>query len=270
MGGGPGRTVVMQRLAEFAPGVLVATAEFATTTSTVVTAPDGGCLVIDPGVTVTDLAALAADLAGAGLRPRAGFATHPHWDHMLWSADLGDVPRFAAPKAVAILPEIREVSVAQLQDAAPGHDLARFGDLVPLPADAAGIPWDGPAARVIVHDGHAPGHGAVFLPDAGVLVAGDMLSDIEIPLLETDAADPLGDYRAGLDRLAAVTGVSLLVPGPGHLGDAGEFRRRIAADRRYLDLLAAGQPFDDPRAADGWLRDWHQRQLDYFARRAAP
>ena len=267
MGGGPGRTVVMQRLAEFAPGVLVATAEFATTTSTVVTAPDGGCLVIDPGVTVTDLAALAADLAGAGLRPRAGFATHPHWDHMLWSADLGDVPRFAAPKAVAILPEIREVSVAQLQDAAPGHDLARFGDLVPLPADAAGIPWDGPAARVIVHDGHAPGHGAVFLPDAGVLVAGDMLSDIEIPLLETDAADPLGDYRAGLDRLAAVTGVSLLVPGHGQVGDGAEFRRRLDADLRYLDLLAAGQPFDDPRAADGWLREEHQRQLDYYARR---
>jgi glyoxylase-like metal-dependent hydrolase (beta-lactamase superfamily II) len=259
----------MQRLAEIAPGVLVATAEFATTTSTVVTAPDGGCLVIDPAVSVAELAALAADLAGAGLRPRAGFATHPHWDHVLWSADLGDVPRFAAPKAVAVLPEIRQRSLEQLQDAAPGHDLARFGQLVPLPAGADAIPWDGPAARVIVHDGHAPGHGAVFLPDAGVLVAGDMLSDIEIPLLDTDAVDPLGDYRAGLERLAAVTGVSLLVPGHGHVGDGAEFRRRLDADLRYLDLLAAGQPFDDPRAADGWLRDEHQRHLDYVARRAA-
>ena len=269
MGGGPGRTVVMQRLAEFAPGVLVATAEFATTTSTVVTAPDGGCLIIDPAVSVAELAALAADLAGAGLRPRAGFATLPHGDHVLWSADLGDVPRFAAPRAVAILPEARQVSIEHLERAAPGHDLARFGQLAALPADADAIPWDGPAAQVIIHDGHAPGHGAVFLPDAGVLVAGDMLSDIEMPLLDIDAGDPLGDYRDGLERLAAVTGVSLLVPGHGHLGDAGEFRRRIAADRRYLDLLAAGQPFDDPRAADGWLRDWHHRQLDYFARRAA-
>ncbi|MDQ2877001.1 MAG: MBL fold metallo-hydrolase [Actinomycetota bacterium] len=259
----------MQRLAEFAPGVLVATAEFATTTSTVVMAPDGGCLVIDPGASVTELAGLAADLAGAGLRPRAGFATHPHWDHLLWSADLGDVPRYAAAKAVAVLPGTRPGSVGELQDAAPGHDLARFGQLVALPADAAVIPWDGPAARLIVHDGHAPGHGAVFLPDAGVLVAGDMLSDIEIPLLDTDAADPLGDYRAGLERLAAVTGVSLLVPGHGHLGDGGDFRRRIDADLRYLDLLAAGQPFDDPRAAGGWLRDCHQQQLAYFARRDA-
>ena len=260
----------MQRLTEIVPGVLTATAEFATTTSTVVMAPDGGCLVIDPGVSVAELAGLAADLAAAGLAPRAGFATHPHWDHVLWSAALGDVPRYAAPAAVAIWPEIREESLRYLEQSAPGHDLSLAGALTPLPAGAAAIPWDGPAAQVIVHDGHAPGHGAVFLPDAGVLVAGDMLSDIETPILDTEADDPLGDYRAGLDRLAAVTGVSLLVPGHGHLGDAGEFRRRIAADRRYLDLLAAGQPFDDPRAADGWLRDWHQRQLDYFARRAAP
>jgi hydroxyacylglutathione hydrolase len=259
----------MQRLTEIAPGVLSATAAYATTTSTVVTAPDGGCLVIDPAVSVADLAALAADLAGAGLRARAGFATHPHWDHVLWSAELGDVRRYAAAAAVAIFPEIRAESVEQLEKSAPGHDLSLFGALTALPPDAAAIPWDGPEARLIVHDGHAPGHGAVFLPGAGVLVAGDMLSDIEIPLLDTVADDPLGDYAAGLDRLGAVTGVRTLVPGHGHLGDAAEFRRRLDADRRYLDQLAAGRPFDDPRAgpaAAGWLRDWHAHQLKYFAR----
>ena len=259
----------MHRLAEIAPGVLAATAEYATTTSTVVTAPGGGCLVIDPALLVADLAALAADLSGAGLRPQAGFATHPHWDHVLWSADLGDVPRYAAPAAVAIFPQIRDESVDYVQQAAPGHDLGLFGRLVALPAGAAAIPWDGPAARLIIHDGHAPGHAAVFLPDSGVLAAGDMLSDIEIPLLDTEADDPLGDYRTGLDRLAAVTGVSLLVPGHGHIGDAAEFRRRLDADRRYLDLLAAGRTFTDPRATDGWLLDRHQHQLDYVARRRA-
>jgi glyoxylase-like metal-dependent hydrolase (beta-lactamase superfamily II) len=100
----------------------------------------------------------------------------------------------------------------------------------------------------------------VFLPDTGVLVAGDMLSDIEIPLLDTDASDPLGDYRAGLRRLATVPGVRWLVPGHGHVAGAGEYRRRLDADVRYLDLLAAGEPFDDPRCTVTWLRDWHQRQ----------
>jgi hydroxyacylglutathione hydrolase len=55
--------------------------------------------------------------------------------------------------------------------------------------DASAIPWDGPEARLIVHDGHAPGHGAVFLPGSGVLIAGDMCSDVEIPLLDLVAGD---------------------------------------------------------------------------------
>lgn len=256
----------MQRFRELAPGILVATAEFATTTSTVVTARDGGCLVIDPAASAADLAALAADLADAGLRPRAGFATHPHWDHVLWSRDLGDVPRYAAPGAITITEQERDGMVSAVEQAAPGHDLGLFARLVPLPAGSGVIPWDGPAAQVIIHDGHAPGHGAVFLPDTGVLVAGDMLSDIEIPLLDYVADDPLGDYRTGLQRLAAVPGVRWLIPGHGHVGDTGEFRRRLDADTRYLDLLAAGQPFDDPRCTAAWQRDHHQQQLQRVTR----
>ena len=255
----------MQRLREIAPGVLVATAEYAVTTSTVVTAGDGGCLVIDPAVSVADLAALAAELASGGLRPRAGFATHPHWDHVLWSRDLGDVPRYAAPRAVTIAAGERAGLVSGVEKSAPGHDLELFGRLVALPEGADRIPWDGPAARVIAHDGHAPGHGAVFLPGTGVLVAGDMLSDIEIPLLDTTCDDPLGDYRAGLERLAEVSGVRWLVPGHGHVGDAGEFRRRLDADIRYLKMLAAGEPFDDPRATVDWQRQHHMHQLKCVA-----
>jgi hydroxyacylglutathione hydrolase len=253
----------MQRLKELVPGVLVATADFSTTTSTVVTAGDGGCLVIDPGVSVAEVAALAADLAGAGLQPRAGFATHPHWDHVLWSRDLGDVPRYATPRAVAIAGEERDRLVAGVQEDAPGHNLELFGRLVPLGPDQ--VPWAGPAAHVIAHNGHAAGHGAVFLPDTGVLVAGDMLSDIEIPLLDTTEDDPLGDYRAGLERLAAVSGVRWLVPGHGHVGDAGEFRRRLDADIRYLNSLAEGRPFDDPRCTVDWQRQHHAHQLKCVA-----
>jgi hydroxyacylglutathione hydrolase len=256
---------VTQRFRALAPGVLVATAGYATTNSTVVAADDGGCLVIDPGVSVADIAALAADLAGAGLRPRAGFATHPHWDHVLWSRDLGDVPRYAAPGAVTVAEQERDALVGGVEESAPGHDLGLFGQLVALPADCDAVPWDGPAAQVIIHNGHVPGHAALFLPDTGVLIAGDMLSDIEIPLLDTAEEDPLGDYRTGLQRLAAVSGVRWLVPGHGHIADAAQFRRRLESDARYLDLLAAGRPFDDPRCTQEWLRDWHKHQLRSIA-----
>ncbi len=256
----------MGSLTEIAPGVLVATSSFAMTTSTVVTGP-GGCLLIDPGVTVAELAALAASLAGEGLRPAVAWSTHPHWDHVLWSAELGDAPRYAAPAAVTITQTERDGMVDGAERSAPGHDLSLLGRLTAL--DAPAIPWDGPVARVIVHDGHAPGHGAVFLPETGVLIAGDMCSDVEIPLLDTVEADPLGDYRTGLDRLASVPGVRQVVPGHGHPGDAGEFRRRLALDFAYLDALATGAPFADPRLTEGsaqWLRDTHDEQVRYYRR----
>jgi hydroxyacylglutathione hydrolase len=257
-------------LTEIAPGVLVATSGFAMTTSTAVAGPAGRCLLIDPGVTVAELADLADGLAAAGLTPAAGLATHPHWDHVLWHERLGAVPRYAAAAAAAVFPAIREESLAYLEQAAPGHDLSLVGALTALPPDARAVPWDGPAARLIIHDGHAPGHAAVFLPESGVLVAGDMLSDIEIPLLDTEAADPLGDYRSGLERLAALPGVRWLVPGHGHVTDGAGFAERAAADLRYLDRLGAGAPFEDPRAVPGWPRDAHDRQLAQVADRLRP
>lgn len=66
----------MQCLRELAPGGLVATSSFALIKTVVVAAGDGGCLVIDPGITVAGLAGLSADLTEAGLQIRAGFATH--------------------------------------------------------------------------------------------------------------------------------------------------------------------------------------------------
>jgi glyoxylase-like metal-dependent hydrolase (beta-lactamase superfamily II) len=91
----------MDRLTEIADGVLAGTSELYVTTTTVLAGRDGGCLVIDPAVTPSDLTDLTAGLAARGLRPAAGWSTHPHWDHVLWSRDLGDVPRFASPRAAA-------------------------------------------------------------------------------------------------------------------------------------------------------------------------
>ena len=259
----------MKGLSEVAPGVLVATSSFELTTSTVVVGAADGCLLIDPGVTVAELARLAADLRELGLRPTAAWSTHPHWDHVLWSRELGDAPRYAAPAAVAVTEAKRTDLAREAQRSAPGHDFSLLGRLTPLPGrnTAAAIGWDGPEAQLIVHNGHAPGHGAVFLPGTGVLVAGDMCSDVEIPLLDLAAPDPLGDYRLGLQQLAGVPGVRQVVPGHGHVGDADELRRRLAADAAYLDALALGKPAADPRLtgeSPEWLRVAHDEQLRYI------
>jgi glyoxylase-like metal-dependent hydrolase (beta-lactamase superfamily II) len=115
--------------------------------------------------------------------------------------------------------------------------------------------------RVLAHRGHAPGHAALFLTGGGVLIAGDMCSDIEIPLLDLGAPDPVGDYRGGLELIAGLSGVQLVIPGHGSLSDAAGLRARLAADFRYLDALERGADFGDSRLSAGWLRAAHDRQL---------
>jgi dihydrofolate reductase len=50
-----------------------------------------------------------------------------------------------------------------------------------------------------------PGHAALLIEERGVLVAGDMLSDVLIPMLDlNDTADPIEDYLAGLRLLGCL------------------------------------------------------------------
>jgi glyoxylase-like metal-dependent hydrolase (beta-lactamase superfamily II) len=260
-------------VSEVAPGVFVATALAYTTTTTIVAGPDGGCLLIDPAVSVAEVAALAGWLTARGLRPVAGWSTHPHWDHLLWSAALGDAPRYATPRAVATAARERAALASELAAAAPGHDGDLFATAAPLRGNE--IPWPGPRAVIITHDAHAPGHGAIYLPGTGVLIAGDMCSDIEIPLPDMTAADPFGDYRRGLGTLAAVPGVRVIVPGHGHVGDRAEYRRRVAADFGYLDDVESGRNAADsrlaaPTEAADWLRAEYRRHMELAGRDSEP
>ena len=123
----------------------------------------------------------------------------------------------------------------------------------------------------------APGHAALLIEERGVLVAGDMLSDVLIPMLDLNAADPVEDYLAALRLLEGVAGdVDVLVPGHGSIGGADQVHTRIDQDRAYVHALRDADVLTDPRigplAKDGW--DWvagvHERQLQRLAQRSEP
>src|SRR4029453_11682448 len=98
--------------------------------------------------------------------------------------------------------------------------LVLFGLITGLPAETKQIPWDGPQVRIVEHQAHAPGHAALLIDERGVLVAGDMLSDVLIPSLDlNDPAAPIAAYLAALRLLDSVADdVDVFIPGHGSLG----------------------------------------------------
>jgi glyoxylase-like metal-dependent hydrolase (beta-lactamase superfamily II) len=250
--------------------------------NTVVVQGRAGVLLVDPGITSSELVTLANDLRELGQPVVAGFSTHPDWDHVLWHAELGDAPRYGTARCAAFMRDLlsdadwkartAEGLPPEVADEVP---LDLFGLITGLPAETAHIPWDGPRVRIVEHPAHAPGHAALLVEERGVLVAGDMLSDVLVPMLDLDTADPIEDYLVGLRLLEGVADdVDVLVPGHGSVGGADQVRARIDQDRAYVHALRDGGVPDDPRIGPSaqpgweWVSDVHSGQLQGLARRS--
>ena len=251
-------------LRQVADGVLVHQSEVIETNGVVVQG-SAGVLLIDPGLSASEMACLANDLRELGQPVVAGFSTHPDWDHVLWHAELGEAPRYGTARGAAQMRELRSNADWQAR-AAEGlppeigeeTPLDLFGLITGLPAGTARVPWDGPRVRIIEHPAHSPGHAALLVEDRGVLVAGDMLSDVFIPMLDDfhRTNDPVEDYLVGLGLLEDVADdVDVVIPGHGSVGGAGQVRARIEQDRAYVHALRDGtdatrRPASDPPMGD--------------------
>src|SRR3984885_9796569 len=215
-------------LRQVAEGVLVHQSEFCQSNAVVVHGR-AGVLLIDPGVQGHEMACLANDLSDSGQTVVAGFSTHPHWDHLLWHARLGAAPRYGTARCAATVRDRLSDAGAKARiagllppDIVEQVPLDLLGLITGLPAETPRIPWDGPQVRIIEHQAHAPGHAALLIEEPGVLVAGDMLSDVLIPMLDLNGtADPIQDYLSALRLLeGAAEGADVLIPGHGSIGGA--------------------------------------------------
>ena len=270
-------------LRQVAGGVLIHESEFCQSNAVVVQGR-AGVLLIDPGVLGSEMAALANDLRELGQPVVAGFSTHPHWDHLLWHADLGAAPRYGTARCAATVRDRLPDASAKARvaehlippDIAGQVPLDLLGLITGLPAETAQIPWDGPRVRIIEHQAHAPGHAALLIGERRVLVAGDMLSDVLIPMLDLNStAAPIEDYLAALRLLEGVAGdVDVLVPGHGSIGGADQVHARIDQDRAYVHALRDAHILSDPRVGPSakpgweWVSDVHDGQVQRLARRS--
>lgn len=236
---------------EIADGVIVTTSAIDTTASTVVI--DGAsALLVDPAWVPTELEALADLLDSRSLTVSAGFSTHAHHDHLLWHSRFGEVPRWASPRTAELAVSERAGLLEHMGPGWPADLLALFAQVEGVDGGVLPDPWG--EAELVVHDGHAPGHTALWLPERGVLLAGDMLSDVELPL--PFWPDDLPAYLSALELLAPyVTRAEVLVPGHGH--PTHDPVARLDADRGYLAAVMTRGDADDPRIANPDMAENH-------------
>ncbi|GHA97629.1 MBL fold metallo-hydrolase [Streptomyces termitum] len=264
-------------LEQIAEGVLIHRSELLRNNTVVVRGGDG-VLLVDAGITGTEMTCLADDLRELGLPVVAGFSTHPDWDHVLWHPALGEAPRYGTARCADFMRDVLShadwrtgVTEGLPPEIAEDTPLASYGLVTGLPAGTARLPWDGPEVRIVEHAAHAPGHAALLVAESRVLIAGDMLSDVFVPMLG-DTDDPVEDYLAGLGLLEGVADdVDVLVPGHGSVAGDGEVRARIGLDRAYVEDLRDTRASRDPRVVSprpGW--EWtsgiHEGQVRRLTR----
>ena len=252
-------------LKQIAEGVFVHESGFLKSNTTVIQGTKG-VLLIDPGITSEEMAEIAGDLKELGQSVVAAFSTHPDWDHVLWHAAFGDVPRYGTEANAASMRDLvsqpnlkdrlADALPPEIIDEIPVDDL--FGKITGLPVGTAYIPWEGPKIKIIEHEAHAHGHAALLIEERGVLVAGDMLSDILVPFPNLETPDPVGDYLASLKLFEDImSGISVMIPGHGSVGNRSDMQERIALDRVYVQALHDGTDIsDDPRLSRGPNKDW--------------
>ena len=184
-----------------------------------------GDLVVDAPYFPDELDALAASVEG-DVRL---FATHAHYDHLLGRLAFPDAPLLCAPDTLAAI--ALEDPAAGLRDFDAVHYVARDR---PLDLGGAQAVETLPGTELIPAAGHTRDGTALFFADEGLLVCGDYLSDVELPLISW--AGSLDAYRATLIRLAPYAErAQLVVPGHGRPCTGREAMIRLGADLRYLD-----------------------------------
>jgi glyoxylase-like metal-dependent hydrolase (beta-lactamase superfamily II) len=219
--------------------VLVATSRVWQTTCTIVRNGDE-CFVVDSPVFPDELEVLPSVLERAGFPFTGLLATHADWDHLL-----GRLAFPGAPVGVA------ETTAARLaaEPGAAARDLRAFDDehYLDRPAPLSlgqvqALPVPGHCGigeeEIELHpaDGHTADGMAAWIGWARVLVCGDYLSPVEVPMISDGGSRAA--YLATLRRLEPlVDAAAYVVPGHGDVLDGARAAAILREDVNYLAKL---------------------------------
>ena len=219
--------------------VLVATSEVWQTTCTVVRRGEEA-FVVDSPVYPDELELLPTLLRQAGFAFSGLVVTHGDWDHVLGrlafpGASIGCAETTAARLAADPGAAQRELRAFDEQHYVDRRAPLSLGQVQALPVPGHLGLGD---AELELHpaDGHTEDGLALWIPWARVLVCGDYLSPVELPMLSEGGSR--SGYLATLRRLEPlVEDAEHVVPGHGSILDPSRALAILREDVAYLEAL---------------------------------
>lgn len=201
---------------------------------------DDGVLVVDTRSTHVQADEILADLATLTPHPvRAVVNTHGHFDHAFGNARFRPAPIWGHERASAMVRETGERKRVEIAANIPSiaADLAQV-ELDPPDrtfTTEATVPFDAGGRLVELRHlgrGHTDNDIVVVIPDADVLLAGDLLEADATPFF--DDGYPL-DWPATVERLVELVS-GAVVPGHGTVGDRAFAFRQMTEFRTIAEL----------------------------------
>ncbi len=199
------------------------------------------------------------DLAGG--RDVVVVYSHADWDHVFGTAGLDPGPRSVvaheacADRFTADVPRALAERIAA--DPAGGWDEVRLVPPDRTFRDRLDLDLGGVTVELHHLPGHTPDCLVAFLPESGVLLAGDT---VEWPAPTVPRGAPVADWRAALAGWAGRSGLREVVPSHGPAGGLAGLRYTID----YLDALAGLRPFALPDRLEPFYEDAHRDNLRAF------
>jgi glyoxylase-like metal-dependent hydrolase (beta-lactamase superfamily II) len=254
--------------------VIVFVSDVWQTTCTAVRGDDEG-FVIDSPVYPEELRALPEVLEQAEFPVSGLLATHADWDHLLGrlafpaaalgaaestitrlNSELGGAQRrLRAFDEEHYVPDRGPLGLGSLQALpVPGRLEVgtRGGPAGPAREQGASGATPGRELELLPADGHTGDGTAYWLPWARVLVCGDYLSPVEIPMISASAGGTLPAYRATLARLSGlVERAEWVVPGHGAPLTSRRADEILREDDQYLAELQRDPAGAHPPASRG-------------------
>ena len=230
------------------PDVVVVTSLLFQANATLVRSGEQEAFLIDSPVLPDELDVLPSVAEQARFRVVGLLATHADWDHLLGGYAFPEAPLGCAESTGRRLESDLGGPQRALRRFDEEHYVAR-----PRPLSLPGaqtLPIPGRCAlgdqelELFAAEGHTADGMAIWIPWAQVLVCGDYLSPVEIPMLSRGGS--LDAYLATLERLEPmVAGAAAVVPGHGEPLDGTRALAILREDRAYLQALR-GRGVDAP------------------------